>query len=311
MGKPMILWGLAPLSNPSFESDADLVAATGWTAGGVNPDQNVVASMAQSPGHGIPSVRGYRQNVTSGTAGNKALLTQRFQLPAVLEILKADGGELAAAASLNAADGVGLSNASILIEQYSGGSSTIGSGSLEAAPASRAWRTAGPDWFLQVAAVEIHADTEWIELSLVYDIATAGYGVSSHAYWDRVLCGGLCDLTRNPRRWRPELQRGDAINRGDAVVEVVRTRKPNTRIDIEWRNMFEGQPDELALRRFNRWSESEAGTIAIWGDRDELTNAGRHYDLAVVDPRFRLDYPIGALRRNYRWRIEAIGQGVS
>ena len=311
MSFPLIVYGLAPLTNADFETDADEAAPTGWTTtSSVNPLQAVDTAEFQSAGHGIPSTRGLRQNVVDATAGNKAVALQRFQVVDVLTILKESGGELAAVASLKAAAQIGYLNAAIKLAQYQGGTSAPASGTLLTPPAERSWRSAGPEWFLALTAHEIHANADWIELSLEYVLGT--FDATADVWWDRAMCGGLVDILRGTRRWSPRVDLGYAVNEGDAgEVEVVKIHNPRTRLDVEFRNLIEGSTDELALRRFNRWLEQAPGRLAIWGDRDKLTNAERHYQRAVHDPRLRVNYPRGPTRRTYRFRLIAPGEGTA
>lgn len=310
-GFPLILFGLAPLVNPSFEDDADAAAPSGWnTSLSVNPSQEVDTAQYHSAGHGLPSTRSLKQNVLSGTGGNQAVAAQRFQLPELLPILKEDGGELGATAAIRFAGNPAVANAALELRQFQGGSSTIGSGTPLTAPSTRSWLSGGPDWFLRVTAQGVHASTDWIELRLVYGLA-GGYSVAADAWWDRVFCGGLVDLTKRFRRFRARPRLGIALNEGDAgAVEVVRYSKVRTEIEIEAVNLLHDTPDELALRRLQRWLESGAGTLAMWTDRDVLTNAGRHYQRLVHDDRAQVEWPAGVLRRNYDFRFIAPVEGV-
>lgn len=313
MSTPLILYGLLPIENPRFEDDANGAAPSGWdSTGSVNPDQSVSTAEYQSPGPGLPSTRSLRQNVTDATGGNVAKVRQRFQPTALLEYLKAEGGELALAGVVKGALPLGLTNATVVLAQYQGGTSTLGSGTPLAAPASRSWVEGGPTWSLKLTAQELHADAEWIEVELRYTI-TAGYDAGADAYWDRVYCGGICDLWKRPRSWRSKVSAGFGVNRGDAgAVEVVRVRRPRSEIDAVWTDLLVDSDDEVALSRFVRWAETDAaGLVAVWRDRDLLTNASGHVQRAVLDPDYKLEFPRGVLRRDYGLRFLATSEGAS
>jgi len=310
MGRPILLYGLAPLVNASFESDAGGTAPSGWdTSQSVNASQQVVADVFHSAGPGIPSARAMRQHVVDGTAGNKAVALQRFQLADVLAVLKAEGGELAAGAAFRPGLSEAMANGILKLAQYQGGTATIGSGTLLTPPASRSWVTAGPGWFLKWTAQEVHASCDWLELSLRYELVEP-FVSGAFAWWDRVFCGGLVELQKRFRQWRPRTDPGLAINQGDGVAEIVRVRQVRSDVDVRLVNLLHGSDDELAVRRFVRWLETGTGFLAMWADSDDLTNAGRHYQrLAHVDD-LRIDFPPGVLRRDYDFRFVAPAEGT-
>lgn len=316
MGSPLFLYGLLPLANPSFEADLDGAAPSSWdTAASVTPDQTVTASVYHSAGHGIPSARSLRQNTTSGAGGAKAVARQRLQAPALLAHLKASGGELGVAACLRGDTSTAIQNASILVLQYQGGSASFGSGTALTAPSDRTFDAGGSDWLLRVRAQGVHASTDWLEVWLQY-APTFGFSAGADAYWDRVFAGGVVDLTKRPRLWKPRVDNGLAINEGDGSVETLRVRKPRTEIDAQWTNLLEDVPasrrqDADALARFERWLEECTGTVAVWADRDELTNRGRHFQRVVVSEDVRLDFPRGILRSEYTFRFIAPSEGVA
>lgn len=313
MGKPLILYGLAPILNPSFEDDADLAPPSSWEDASVNGVNEVSATYFQSPGQGLPSARSCRQNVSSGAAGNKAILRQRLEISELLALLGEDDGELAAVASLRADNQTGLDNAILYVRQYdSSGSSSPGTGVLLTAPAERSALHAGTEWYLKLTAVKLHADTAWVDVELVYDIAVDGYDASGSAYWDRVMLGGLVDLDKGlTGRFRVQVESNVAANEGDGVIETVRTMRPRSRIDAELENILPFTDNDRALEAFERWIAGGTGTLAIWRDRDELTNRGRHFELCILDKNLTIDIPAGLRRDNYQFRFWAPAEGTA
>ena len=106
---------------------------------------------------------------------------------------------------------------------------------------------------------------------------------------------------------------GIDFSQGDnGSVEVVRVGKPSTTINAQFTNLIDGHHDEIELRRLARWLESDnPGTMALWGDRERLTNAGRHFQLCVHDPQLREEIPRGPFRRNYTFRFVAPSEGAA
>ena len=150
MGKPLILYHLVDLVNPSFED----AALTGWdlsaSVSGVNA---VDATVAQSAGDGIPSLQSLRQNVAGSGSGNKAIARQRIAITKLPGFVKEGIVEVAAVASLKVARGVAGRNAILRVLPYdSSGSATPGSGALLAPPEEHRFECGGPDWTLRVAS---------------------------------------------------------------------------------------------------------------------------------------------------------------
>lgn len=314
MGRPLILYGLAPLLNASFEDDADGVdPPTGWGDASVNGQNAVSETYFQSAGSGIPSSKSVRQNVDDGTAGNKAILTQRTAIPNLLEVLVAEGAEIAAVASIRPESQVGLENAFLRLRPYdSTGTSTVGSGSELTLLSSRRFLSAGPEWFLEVSAAKLPSGTSWVDLELQYDIARpGGYSATGSVWWDRVFLGGLVDLNRGFHgRITAELEPGVNANEGDGVFELVRTRRPKTRLDVALENVLNLSDDDAAMRAFVRWLGSGVGKIAVWRSRDDLTNWGRHFQSCKLDRKLRIRNPEGLLRDDYNLRFLALSEGL-
>lgn len=314
MGKPMILYGLLALSNASFEDDADGTdPPTGWNdTASVNGVNETDDAQYHSAGEGLPSAQSVRQNVSSSTPGNKAVLRQRLAVSGLPGFVQAEQEvEVAFVAMGRAASPTAAANASVGLAQYSGGTSTPGTGTPQTAPRQRSFKAgAEGTWLLHVVAATLHASTVWLDVSLEYALGT--YGATDHFWWDRAMVGCLCDLERGLRRLDPMQETGVEINEGDGVVEAVRTRKPSTRLDLEVRNVLEGGKDWDAWLHFLRWANGDApGRLALWGDRDYHTNARRHYQLATVDKRVRVRYPVGVARRDYRFRLICPSEGAA
>lgn len=316
MNKPLILYGLLPVANASFEADAELAAPSGWsTALGANQHNEVTATEAQSAGDGIPSAKSLRQAVDN-TSGAKAIAAQRFAVAdyPVLDLVRNEGVELALTASFKPANQWALDHGDLRIRQYDAtGSATVGTGALLTAPSDRRADSAGPGWYLAMRAVELHADAAYLDLELRLDwVASSGWVSGSYAYWDRVLCGGLVDLHKGFRGGMDEQQdSGFVVNHGDGVAEIVRLTSPETRIDCDFRNVEPGTTADLHLKAFNRWVAHQQGFLALWGDRDYLTNRDRHFQRCYHDPKFKVQYPEGYVRRNYAFRFVAPSEGTA
>lgn len=306
MGFPLMLFGLAPIVNSSFEADAGGAAPSGWEiASSVNGVNSVSSTEFHSAGAGIPSARSLKQNVTAGTAGNKAVARQRFAPTDLLALLKLTGTELAAAAMFNPATQDAHTNATLTLEQYSGGSATPGSGALVAPPFTRSFEAGAFPWILKVTAITIDPATVWVDLVLRYDLV-AGYAAGNDVWWDRVFLGGLLDLHKGFRKVDPVLMAGYSANEGDGSLEIVRTRRPRTELGLQLGNIADGCEDDLQIKAFMRWMHGSApGPLALWVDREQHTNVGRHFQLCYQDPKFKIDLPSGFLRANYDFDLVA------
>ncbi len=306
MGFPLILFGLAPLVNSSFESDAGGAAPSGWdTAASVNGISLVSSAEFHSAGDGLPSARGLRQNTSSGTAGNKAIARQRVALPELLPIIREAGTEIALAAMFKPTDQRAADNATLVLEQYSGGTSAPGSGALLPPPFSRSFSCGEGNWVLRLAAAAPDPAAAWLDVVLRYDL-TAGYNAASDAFWDRVFLGGLVDLHKGFRKIDPEPTAGYAANEGDGAVEIVRTRRPMTKLDLQLANIAHGCEDDLQLKALRRWLAGPLpGTLALWVDREQHTNAGMHYQRVYQDPKLKIEIPPGFLRTHYGFELTA------
>jgi len=168
---------------------------------------------------------------------------------------------------------------------------------------------------MRVTAQKIHASAAYLDVALVYDIATGAYDANAHAWWDRVLVGVLIDLHKGFRAFDIDVDAGYEANAGMGVAEIVKIAVPQSRIDIDFVNAFEdlgegGTTDaarsSLQLEQFSRWlAGPDASLLALWGDRNQLTNARRHFQMAYQDPSFSIEYPPGMARRNYSFRFIA------
>jgi hypothetical protein len=306
MGFPMILYGLVDLVNASFE---DAGTPTGWdTAASVDGINAIDAAVVQSAGDGLPSTQSLKQNVASGAAGAKAITRQRIAIGRLPGFVKEGIVEVGVVASLKVARGVAARNAVLSLAQYDAtGTSAPGSGALLAPPQERRFECGGPDWSLRVAAHRIHASTAYIDVAMTYDIALGAYDATADAWWDRVMLGVLIDMHKGFRTFDIDVDAGYDANQGNGFAEIVRTSKPSSKIDVDISNLIEGvQSDATQFEQFARWLGSpEAGFLAIWGDRDQLTNARRHFQMAYQDPSYSIEYPPGLARRNYSFRFHA------
>jgi hypothetical protein len=314
MGRPLILYGVEELDNHSFEDDAPgPFVPTGWDDSlGSNEILEVTTAEFHSPGIGFPSTQSVRQNTLSGAGGSKAVLRQRTAAADAVGFLKLYGsGEIAAAALLKGVDQRALDNASIAIEQYSGGTSAPGSGVLLAPAASRSIVAGAGPWYLRVAAETIHASAAWVDVILTYDIAVAGYNAASNAYWDRVYVGAVFDLVdKGFREVSDRVQTGVAVNMGNKVAEVVRFTAAQTRLDLSLRNVLvnHGTIDPGA-KRFSAWLGSPyVGRVVLWVDRDRSTNDAHHYTHAFHDDQLRVDIRPGVEYRHYDYRFNVNGE---
>lgn len=307
MGYPIILYGLADLSNASFEDDA--VTPTGWdTSASVNGVHTIDSAVYQTPGDGIASSRSLKQNTAGATAGNKAIARVRVAVSTLPAFVREGAVEVAAIVSLKAARSIGAQNALLRIKQYDNtGTTAPGSGALLAAPSERRFQCAGPEWLLRIAASRLHASAAYLDIELVYDIAIAGYDVNASVWWDRVFCGVLIDMHKGFRTFDMTIDSGYQPNEGNGVAEIVSITTPRTQIDVDVNNLLEDlQDDADAFEQFSRWlGRPEVGFLAIWGDRDKLTNAGRHFGFVYHDPSLKIEYPKGVTRRNYGFRFIA------
>lgn len=320
MTKPLLIYGLQSLANASFEADAAGVEPpTGWDASaGVNGRNQVSTSAAHSAGDGLPSANGLLQNTTSGTTGNKAVLRQRIDVQTLPSWVKTVDGalptvEMVVAAVFRPVGPKADANAFLDVEQYSGSATTTpGSGTLYATPIVRRMAFGGPDWSLRLFAFGLYDQAKYVDVRLVYDIARAGFDAGANAHWDRVQLGFLCDLDRGFREFALKSDSGCEANEGNGSFELVKVRKPRTQIDIDIVNVMDGSGDDLQLRNLVRWLDGDApGALALWQDRDEITNAGRHFQRCYRDPSLEVRYPPGLTRRNYSLRLVAPSEGVA
>lgn len=311
MGRPMLLYGLLPLVNGSFEDDA--ASPAGWTASGTGAVHTIVSDPVQSAGDGIPSARALRQTVVDGTAGNKAVLTQRLDLagwPAWLRTGAAgpDAPELAAVAMLHGTDAPAQRMARLRLRQYGdpGATTTPGSGTeITTAHARRAEH--GEDlWVMRLAATTVDSAAIFVDVELSFDPAGETYNGESAATWDRVFVGGLVDLARGFRKFDLSTDPGFEVNEGNGTVEFVKVRKPRTEITAELTSVAEGSAEDLALKRMVRWlAGSTPGPLVLWQDRNLHTNETRHFQRVVWADKIGPKYPPGVVRRNYALKLVA------
>ena len=313
MGRPLILFGLGPIANASFETDAaGIDPPTGWGDASVNGINAVDAVEYQSAGTGLPSAKSLKQNVDDGTAGNKAVLIQRPEMAGLIAALLEADAELAVLASIKPESQIGLDNAFLRIRPYDAtGTSTPGSGNELTLTSERRFRAAGPIWFLEVSAGKLPAGTTWVDVEVAYDIARASYSATASVWWDRVMVGGLVDLDRGFQgRITAELETGVRANEGDGVFEMVRTSSPATEIEAELRNILHLTDDDAAMDAFAAWLGADVGKVAFWRSRDELTNRGRHFQACYHNADLRVRTPEGILRDDYRLRFRAPAEGL-
>ncbi len=313
MAYPMIIYGLLPIPNWSFETDAPATdPPSGWDDASVGGVNQVVSDQFHSAGSGLPSAQSVRQNVSDGTSGNLARLRARLDVSAIPAFLRgADAPELALAVMLRAANETASANALLEIHQFSGAGATSapGTGTETTGIVTRRMSYGGPEWRLRVCAVRLAAATTYVDLHLVYDPARRAYDPSADVWWDRCFAGHLLDLGRGFRRITPKVNAGFRVNEGGQAFEIVQLRKPRTEIRVDIHKLFAGTPDYEAMASFDRWLEETPGRLAIWQDRDKHTNAERHWQSCYRDPRYAVKYPAGRTRRNYAMKFVAPAEG--
>ncbi len=326
MGAPMILYGLAPVANSSFEN-----GTTGWdiTTLRQNGESQISADQFQSAGDGIPSVQSLEQDVEDGTAGNKAVAAQRFRVnatatsdPTIENIFqKARDGdqEFAVAVSLHPETGIALLNSDVRLRFYEegGATMTVGSG-VEVLESdgieSRKFTVAGPDWYTVVRAIKIPNTVVnaigFVDIELRYDVDNAGFDGSS-VYWDRVFFGVLCDLSKGVvGGLSPRQHLGMILNEGDGTAEIIKVHGPSCDVRAAMSNIMRGSPDDRSLLAFGRWMANVPGFFALWINRDHNTNNDLHFQRAIIERQWNPKYPAGVLRRNFTFRFFAPNEGL-
>ncbi len=313
MGKPLILFGLAGLANPSFEADsAGTAPPTGWadaSTGGLN---QVVADHAHETGDGIASAQSLRQNVADGTAGNVSRLRQRIDVSAVPSWLRGDRApRYALLVMRRCANDVASRNALPRVRQFggAGATSTPGTGTEYSATARRIHFWGGGEWSLGICSVELGFGVTHLDLELVYDPARAGYTAAADVWWDRAMAGHLVDLSRGFRKFDLKVDSGYRANEGLGVSEIVQVAGPRTEIRADLRNLLADTPDELQARALARWLCSTPGHVALWQDRELHTNEERHFERCYVDPKRDTKYPAGITRRRLSLKLIAPAEG--
>lgn len=311
MGKPLILYGLTDLVNNSFEDTGAGLA--GWsTAGSVNGVQSSLAN-GHFIGDGIPSLRHLYQNTLSGTAGNKSKVSQRFT-PKNLPLILDAGLELAAVASFLAPKPLTLRNGTMTLTAWGNpgyNAAVPGSGTQYSHVSERSFMSGGPRWLLRCFACVPSSSVLGFDVTFTYDPSIAGYDPDGGAFWDRVLVGTLLDMDKGFRSIAYTVDGGHAVNEGGGAVEVVSLRQPSTQVDIELSNVYDDAELGEAFFQFTRWFASPyVGLLALWQDRDKLTNAERHFERLAHDPKLSIKYPEGWPRRNLSLRFIAATESV-
>lgn len=315
MGFPLILYGLQTITNPSFEADAAGASPTGWIESGTNPDQEVSADFGHVVGATtLDSLMSLRQNVANSTAGNYSLVRQRVQPTELAKALILNESEFAVSAMIRFGGPLAKRNASVTIEQFSGGTSAVGSGTPLAAPSVRSFQTGcGPNWFMLLAAQRLSATVEYIDIGLRYEIDVSDdFDAGAHAYWDRIIAGGLIDFPKGFREFDLDGDAGYSVNQGDGVLEVVKLHVARSGIDVVIANVLEGSDFGSELNAyFQSVGGGLPGRCALWGDRDRFTNSERHFQNLVVDPsQPSIEYPAGVTRRTFNLKFLAPSEYV-
>lgn len=318
MGAPLILYGLLPVANPSF--DADPTGPAGWTASGSGAGHLVVSSPVHSAGDGIPSVLALQQCVSSAATGNRAVLTQRVSAAGIPSWMRVASGaaspltpEIGATAMLNASDGAAARCAALGLRQYVGGDATPGSGTEIVPAASRRveYGLPGATWRMRLSAFALAPTAEWLDVELSFDPSCGGWRSSSLAVWDRVFVGFVLDLRRGFTKWDLETDAGIVLNQGNGTSEIVKLGRAFTTITAELGPLFAGTPDDASFKRFVRWNNGSApGYMAVWLDRERHTNEDQHFQRAVWTDKRTPSYPPGILRRTYSLTLVAPQEGA-
>ena len=313
MPRPLILYGLRTIDDWSFEEDAaGTMSLTYWeAAASVNGDVEVSSAQYHSAGDGLPSAQSLRQNVVDDTAGNISRIRQRLDISDLPSWAQDGVSELAIVAMKRSADQQAARMGYLDLRFYqSDGSATEGTGTETTPSSKRRFVTRGDDWRLAVCAAAIPSDAAYVDIELVFDPSRATWAGGSHVWWDRVFCGLLADLERGFSEFDLDPDPGYRINPTGGEVEVVKLFPARTEIDLEISNVLEGTDEDDRLKRLMRWLYgSSPGQLAFWQDRDKHTNAERHFQRVVVDPRVQIEYPPGITRRQYELRLLAPREG--
>lgn len=313
MGTPLILYGLLDLEDWNFEEDADgSTSLTYWdTTASTNGDVEVTDDQYHSAGDGIPSAQSLRQNVVSDASGNISRMRQRVDVSDLPGWTRDGVSELAVAAMKRAENSYAARLAYLDLRYYqSDGSATEGTGTEITPDSKRRFATLGDDWRLAVCAAAIPSSAAYVDVELVYDPSRGIWSAGSSVWWDRVFCGLLADLEKGFSDFRVDGDPGYRVNATGGEVEVVKLRKPSVEIELEKRNVLEGSAEDQRMKRLLRWLYgSTPGQLAIWQDRDLHTNEERHFQRVVVDPRIKITYPRGVIRRNYDLSLLAPREG--
>jgi hypothetical protein len=312
MGAPLMIYGLAPIVNPSFETDADGVAPTGWDlSASINGISETDTAQFHSPGMSRASAKSLLQNITDGTAGNKASAIQRFSLDSLRDLLKLDEGRICIVAMMRPSDDNARLSANLEVRQYSGGTSTPGSGTPLTPVESKFTIYPGNDnWFLAYYDAVVHTDVEWFDVALEYDLVV--YNATSDLWWDRVFMGGVADLNRGVGNLSVKADAGYKTNIGDGVSESIRLSSPSSMLTFSMRDIIQGTANARELQRFERWLAYGSLTdVAFWLNREGHTNTEYHFEALRHDPSLRIKVPPGISRRTYEWKFNAYREVVA
>ena len=314
MDKPIILYGLANLLNSSFEESTTSPPANWSTIFSVNQLQSLSTVEFHSAGIGIPSIHSHQQNVNNDTAGNVSFLSQRVQVDDLINIVRTNDQEIAVAAMVKLVEPGSASNVSLIINQFTDTTLTVGAGTSRTPPSERSFISGdGPEWLLYVTAQKLHADTNRLDIVLSYSIATsADYSAGANVFWDRVFVGGLVDFTKGIAEFTVTGQGGFSANIGDGVAELVRLHKPSTDLSILINNIVENTSLDLQLKSMMQMMGSDTPPeFAFWLNRHKHTNGERHYQRVILDSKTpRIQYPAGFIRRMYSLKGTAYSEFV-
>lgn len=266
MANPLLLYNLAPIVNPSFESSADGVFPTGWNDGTSGTAETDTAYYHK---------RGSREGVKSFKVqggGGLGFVNQNVAAwhPGV-------GKKIAWVGVANCDTAAPGNDFTLSIEEHNSGS-VVGSptaGSFQAsvvAAGAGTWNV----FVLQRTLVESAANG--IRLGISCSSSDA-----SMFWFDYFLMGQVIDFP-TPEAAQIDLDPvwPSQINRGGGSYEHVSIADPFTEIKITFPWNLPGSAFETDVLGMLEHVYRTPGPIALWLDRASGTNAGRHFGTCLL-----------------------------
>lgn len=310
----MILFGRFDLANPSFESDADGAAPSGWDlAASVGAAIAVDASTAFDTGGGVSSLRSLRLGILDATPGDVAVARQRVSLAGVPAWAISDGVEFAVSVMRRDATAKALRNGTVSLAAYGGAGATAEPGTGDPLPlvSARSLTGLGGPWYRLTTAARLPEGATFLDVEIRNDPARAGYESGASIWIDRVLLGVLYDARKGWKTLRFDPDEGVAWNLGDGVAEGVRFRADRMKIAVSIANVLSGTEDDLALRAWRRWERDapKPGLVSLWLDRDRYLAAEGHFE-NCIPTKTRIDVPPGVFRSSFEFEFQTTGEAI-